>query len=163
MKGTFETNLKRLRLKDLRYIGDGKPVTMTEADVKMLPIPVARKLIKALDTTDSEKVGKVVREGDGISTAIGFELGKPIEFQAGKESIKEIEFLATTYGEIEDALCTTDPLEQILALLRTVAKPVHGTLSALPSSAIEQISLADGVTLARDVLPRFLKDSDESD
>src|SRR5262245_5843950 len=80
--GKFEVNLRRIRLMNsVRYVGGDETITMTPAEVQQLPIPVARTLIKALDKSDGEHQGKIVREGDGISTAIGWELADPIKIQ----------------------------------------------------------------------------------
>lgn len=41
-------------------------------------------------------------------------------------------------------------------LISTVAKPLGSTLMTLPSWAVAQISLGDGMTIMRQVLPHFL-------
>lgn len=161
--GKFEVNLRRLRLMNsVRYADGDKTIQLTPVEVNQLPIPVARKLIKALDESDANHTGKIIREGDGISTAIGWELAEPIAI-SGKEPLREIEFIAHTYGDIEEVFAQVDPLEQTMALLRTVAKPVYSGLVAMPSWAIDRISLADGVLISQQILPRFLGDSEKSD
>lgn len=153
---TFEAKLKRVRLQQqVSYHMNGTTVPLAIEDILRLPIPAARIIDLHLD--DNEGVpGKIIREGDGIDTAIGYELGRPIPAGQGKDSIKELEFMAKTYGDIEDVLSATDALEQTQFLIRTIAKPVHSSLSALPSWAVDQISVADGITIAQRILPLFL-------
>lgn len=153
---TFEAKLKRVRLQQqVEYHMNGTAVSVSMEDVLRMPIPAVREINKHLD--DEEGLpGKIIREGDGVETAIAFELGRPIPLGPGKEPIRELEFLARTYGDIEDVLAATDAIEQTEHLIKSVAKPVHSSLTALPSWAIDQISTADGVTIAQKVLPIFL-------
>ena len=99
--------------------------------------------------------GKIIRDGDGVDKAIIYELGTPIKVQ-GKDPITELEFCASTYGDVEDVLTADLAVQQTALLLSTVAKPLGTSLSRLPSWAIDNITVADGVSISRDVLPRFL-------
>lgn len=158
MKGTksFDVKLKRIRLQQqVDYHVNGTVVPLSIEDVLRLPIPAARSIDLRLDANE-ERPGKVIREGDGIDTAIGYELGHPIPTGKGKEDIKELEFQAKVYGDIEDVLAAMDPIEQTRVLIATVAKPVHASLTLLPSWAVDQISISDGLTIAQKVLPLFL-------
>jgi hypothetical protein len=158
---TFEGRLKRVRMqKQVDYLTSNKQVPLEIEELLRMPIPAARQIASKLDAEEG-KAGKIIRDGDGISTAIGYELGTPIPIANGKGDIKELEFLAKTYGDIEDVLSATDLMSQTMALLKTVAKPVHSTLMSLPSWAIDRISVADGVTIANTVTSRFLNGSDE--
>jgi hypothetical protein len=73
-----------------------------------------------------------------------------------------LEFLAKTYGDIEDVLSAGDGINQAAVLLATVAKPLGTSLTVLPSWALAQISIADGFAIMREVLPRFLGSDNES-
>lgn len=153
---TFEAKLKRIRLQNqVVYHANGTDVALSMEDILKLPIPAARAIDVHLDTGEGLP-GKIIREGDGIEKPIGYELGRPIQVGQGKDPIKELNFMAKTYGDIEDVLASTDFMEQTQFLIKTVARPVHSSLSALPSWAFDRISVADGVTIAQKVLPVFL-------
>jgi hypothetical protein len=154
---TFEARLRRLRLtKQISYYTNGTVMPVSMNDVLQLPIPEARKLIDKLDG-DEGKAGKIIRAGDGIDKAITFELGTPIQTgAAGKPPITELEFLARTYGDIEDVMASPNQIQQALMLISTIAKPIGTTLMSLPSWALPMITVADGVMIMNEVLPHFL-------
>jgi len=150
---TLEARLRRLRLaKQVIYYVNGSTTPIESDDVTMMPIPNAQMLTSHLDE-DEGAVGKVTREGDGISTSIVYQLGTPIPV-TGKDPITELEFLASTYGDVEDVLSANDSITQTAILIATVAKP-PGML-ALPSWAVNAITIGDGVTIAKLVTPHFL-------
>ena len=152
---SVEGRLRRVRLaKQVTYYANGTVVPVSMLDVLQLSITSARTLVTQLDA-DSSKGGKVISSGDGVDKAIIYELGTPIPVQ-GKEPITELEFAAKVYGDVEDVMSAADGFQQTLLMLTTLAKPLGGTLMALPSWAIAQISLSDGLTIMREVLPHFL-------
>jgi hypothetical protein len=157
----FDARLRRIRMtRQVTYYNGSTVVPMSTIDILKLPIPAARLIVSHLD--DGEGTGgKVVRDGDGISVAIVFELAAPIALGAGKNAIKELEFQAATYGDIEDVLAVDGAIQQTLALISTVAKPLGTSLSLLPSWAVGAITIADGVMISREVLPRFLGSPEE--
>jgi hypothetical protein len=159
---SFEAKLRRNRLlkQVVFYIGNAI-VPVPTNDLLRMPIPVARTIIDKLDDGDGP-AGKIVRKGDGISEAIVYELGTPIPGGQGKQMIKELEFLATTYGDVEDIMAAGTGLQQALLLVQTIAKPLGSNLQTLPSWAVNQISAADGLAISNDVLPFFLGSPDES-
>lgn len=159
---SFEAKLRRNRLlkQVVFYIGNVvEPVSSN--DLLRMPIPVARKIIDKLDKADGP-AGKIIRKGDGISEAIVYELGTPIPGGQGKAMIKELEFLASTYGEVEDIMAAGTGLQQALLLVSTVAKPLGSNMQQLPSWAVAQISASDGLAVSNDVLPFFLGSPAES-
>ena len=159
---SMDVALKRIRmLRQIDYMLDGRKVAMDEQTLMQIPIVAARKITKALDSAET-KMGKIIRGGDGISESIGFELATPLAIFSGKPPITELEFIAKTYGDVEQLLSADDNISQTMALLQTIAKPVHGTLTSLPSAAIDAITAGDGVAIAQQVLPRFLGDDDEA-
>jgi hypothetical protein len=159
---SFEGRLRRVRMsKQVAYHINGSTVPVSMEDVLRLPIAAARVISARLEG-DEGKPGKIIRDGDGIDTAITYELGTPIPMGQGKEPIKELEFLAKTYGDIEDIMSAPDSIQQAALLIATIAKPLGTSLTALPSWAAAQVSVADGVTIAREILPRFLESPPES-
>jgi hypothetical protein len=159
---SFEAKLRRNRLlkQVVFYIGNAiVPVPVN--DLLRMPIPVARQIIDKLDSADGP-MGKIIRKGDGISEAIVFELGTPIPGGQGKSMIKELEFLAATYGDVEDIMAAGTGLQQALLLVQTIAKPLGSNLQTLPTWAISQISANDGLAISNEVLPFFLGSPDES-
>lgn len=150
---TLESRLRRLRLaRQVVYYVNGSTTPVTTEDVTMMPIPDAQMLTSHLDE-DEGGVGKITKEGNGIDTSIVYELGTPIPV-TGKDPITELEFLAKTYGDIEDVMSATDSITQTAALIAAIAKP-PGMLQ-LPSWAVGAITVGDGVTIARLVTPLFL-------
>jgi hypothetical protein len=159
---TFEAKLRRSRLTRQVTFYIGNAVAKVEpGELTRMPIPAARRLIDRLDAADGLP-GKIVRKGDGISEAIVYELGTPISGGQGRPPIKELEFLATTYGDVEDIMAAGTGLQQALLLVTSIAKPLGTNLQSLPSWAVGQISATDGLTISNDVLPFFLGSPDES-
>jgi len=153
---SFEARLRRVRMqKQVVYYSGGSVVAVTAENVAKLPIPAARIVIAHLDDEEG-KAGKIIRDGDGIDKAIVYELGNPIPLGQGKGHIKELEFHASTYGDIEDVLSSDMVVQQAMLLITTVGKPLGTSLALLPSWAVNMISVADGVTISREILPRFL-------
>lgn len=160
IKGTsIEAAIRRVRmLKQVDYLLGGTKVVLDYADILNMPATAGRTISKLLDDVTAPQ-GKIIRNGDGVTEAIAFELATPIPVAKG-EPITELEFLAKTYGDIEDVLAVDDNVEQTIALLAK-AKPVHPTLMTLPSWAADAITASDGVAISLLVLPRFLGDSAE--
>jgi hypothetical protein len=158
---SFDSRLRRVRLvRQVTYYANGSVVQVSTNDVLKISISDIHKIIARLDT-DEGKAGKIIRDGDGIEKAIIYELGTPIPVGAGKEPIRELEFHAKTYGDIEDIMSGDTVINQTAIMISTLAKPLGSSLTALPSWALNAITVADGVTISRDVLPRFLGSPDE--
>lgn len=157
----WEARMRRLRLtRQVAYYSNGSACPVSMEDVLKLSIPDARKIIAQLDENEG-KAGKIVRDGDGIDQAVVYELGTPIPTGAGKPPITELEFHASNYGDVEDVLAAENTLQQTSMLLARVAKPIHPTLQLLPDAMINFITVADGVTISREILPRFTGSPDE--
>jgi hypothetical protein len=105
----------------VNYHINGAIVPVTPEEVLRLPLPDFYRIVAALDNGEG-KAGKIIRDGDGINTAIVYELGTPLPV-IGKEPIRELEFLASTYGDIEDVLGADGPAAQTAVLIKSVAKP----------------------------------------
>jgi len=160
---TWEGKLRRVRMtKQVAYYTNGTQVPMSQVEILRMPIPAARDISAKLDENEG-KPGKIVRPGDGVETAIVYELGTPLTLRAKEPVvIRELEFLAKTYGEIEDVLAASSTFQQAAHLIATVAKPLGTSLSLLPSWAVSQIMFADGYAIVREVLPHFLGSPAES-
>jgi hypothetical protein len=153
---TFEARLRRLRLaRQISYFTAGTVVPVSIDDVPKMPVPTARILIARLDA-DEGTAGKILRDGDGIDSAVLYQLGTPIPTGQGKPPITELEFLASNYGQLEDIMAATGTIAQTAALIAGIAKPLPGTLTQLPSWALNLISVADGVSISQLVTPRFM-------
>lgn len=130
------------------------------ANVLQLPLGVAKQIISALDIGEGV-AGTLLNDADGISSPIHYKLGTPIAIKVGgkEELIKELEFQASTYGDIEEVLAGDSEVPQALELLRRCATPVglDSNMKTLPSFALDQITNADGITIMQQVLPNFLK------
>lgn len=153
---SFEARLRRLRLlKQVQFFSGGSPIMVSQEDVLQIPIPAARQLLLKLDE-DEAPAGKIIRPGNGVDQAVGFELGTPIPVGQNKPPIKELEFLARTYGDVEDIMAATDAATQTKLLIETIAKPIGTSLSTLPSWAVNHITISDGFIVMREILPHFL-------
>lgn len=135
----------------------GTEIPFAVSDFLQLPIPYARELIALIDR-DSAPFGTVVspEEHDGITAPILFKLGTPIKTDKGE--ISELEFLAKTFGDIEDVMSAENQITQTLSLIQTVAAPLGSDvqLLQLPTWAIDGITVEDGFAIMRLVLPAFL-------
>ncbi|MCA1530537.1 hypothetical protein [Bradyrhizobium yuanmingense] len=158
---SLDARVRRVRMvRQVSYHINGTVIPMSMEEVLKLPIPDAHKISARLDENEGI-AGKIVRDGDGIDQAITYELGTPIPIGQGKDPIRELEFHASTYGDIEDVLAADNPMNQTAKLIETVARPLGTSLMQLPSWAINLISVADGVTISKEILPRFLASPDE--
>jgi len=142
------------------FTKSGEVVKLTEQAITQMPIPYAKKLIDALGE-DQGTPGKIVGTGDGVSSSLLYELGTPITMKSGAEDIviKELEFSANTFGDVEEIMAEPMFADQALAMIRLLAKPVglEINLQSLPSWAMDQITMADGHTIMEEVRPRFLE------
>lgn len=161
IRGKDESPTKHLQRKriahQVHFMAGDKRVLPNAANIGQLPIPVARAIIEALDIGEGI-AGSLLNDGDGVQTPVHYKMGNPIDVEGGgkKAQISELEFKAVVFADIEDVLAVDGEVPQALELIRRVAKPVDSTLLTLPSWAVDRISVADGVTIAKIVLPRFL-------
>jgi hypothetical protein len=152
----FEARLRRVRLaRQVTYYINGTVMPVAMLDILNLPIPDARKLLDRIDDNEGP-AGKIIRDGDGIEKAIVYELGTPIPQANGKDPIRELEFHAKVYGDVEDVMAAPDGIQQTAKLIATLAKPLGSSLTALPSWALNLITVSDGIKISNDILPRFL-------
>lgn len=159
-KGSATALLQRKRLvHQVHFLAaEGRRVTPSDTDITQLPLGLAKQLVASLEIGEGSE-GAIIVDGDGISSPILYKLGNPISAKMnGKDvSITELEFSASVYGDIEDVLATDGDIPQTLELIRKVGKPIGlGSITSLPAWAIDRLSVADGVTIMRQVLPRFL-------
>ncbi len=160
-----QKNLFRERIKRQVKAFDAKggEVPLDDAAIRSLPLQYAMQLKKDINADpDDFKSCKMLSDGDGMLRPIHIELGQPIK-GAGDKIIAELEFQAQTLGQLEDFVAAGTHTEKTLALL-AVARPVGEdmTLLALPSWAIEQISLPDGAWIMDKVVPSFLFEPEAS-
>ena len=154
-----EAAIQRERIKHQVHFMSGKErVVPDDAQIRLIPIGIARLVIDSLDIGQGE-IGKLLHAGDGITDPVLYKLGTPIEMKSGDKGvikISELEFKATTYGELEDFLAAGSDSLRAMELLKTVAKPVEiESLMRLPGWALDKITAADGIGIIREVLPRF--------
>lgn len=144
----------RIRAQCTFVTSAGKTILISQEQLTALPVPAAKAIVAALPEDEGE-TGELLNDGNGIDSPIHYRLGSPIKGANGKK-IEEIEILCKTFGDLEDVLAGDQPLYQTLDLLAAVAKPVDGSMLALPSWALDEITLADGMFILNNVLPRFL-------
>lgn len=168
MRALFRERIKRqVKAKQ----ANGTVVAMTDELITKMPLPYALRLKDAINEVAVDLATKKVKDidvpvqpeiitkGDGIVTPILVALGSPIQMQGGKQ-IAELEFLASTFGELEAAVLSDNQIERTIDLL-AIAKPVGADLSltSLPSWALDQISLEDGLWLTSQVTPSFFAEA----
>jgi hypothetical protein len=154
-----ETYLNRARLVEQAVFKNGsEELTPSPQDVTKLPAAVAKAIITKLDVGAGPR-GKVINKGDGTSSPILYKLGTPIKMKGGdgKELvIEELEFQASTYGELEDVLAAENEVQKAIELITRIAVPVGiDSLTRLPGWAIDRFTLADGIGIMKEVNPAF--------
>lgn len=137
---------------------DGKNYSLDSDSITTIPVMYSKSIMDALNQEYTS--GELLNDADGISAPLLYRLASPVKIgsTSGEIEVTELEFHAKMFGDIEEVLAeTTDP-DRALALLRYVARPVVNdvTVLRLPSFAIKQISLGDGMTVSDTILPRFL-------
>lgn len=137
----------------------GDILKFNEMSLTQLPIVYAKQLDKLLNDGQGD-AGEIVNDGDGISSSVIYKLGTPIKMNANAEglTIYELEFMASTFGQIEEAMAESNSAAQAVKLLETIAKPVaiDIPMQALPSWAVDQITMGDGFVIGDKIVPRFL-------
>lgn len=154
-----EVALQRARIKHQAHFMNGSErLIPSPEDLHKMPFPVAKAIIDALGHGQGLP-GKVIGNGDGATAPILYKLGTPIEMKDGTGKarvIEELEFMASTYGELEDVFAAENEVARALALLTAIAVPVGvDGLTRLPGWAIDRITVADGVTIMKQVSNRF--------
>lgn len=146
---------ERMKRQVKAYADGDALVTLSALDIMQMPRAYAMSVVRALDM-NTGMPGEVISEGDGVTSPILYKLSRPL--RTNQDSITELEFSGRTLGDIEDVIAADTMPDQALALIRTCAKPVGGevNLIALPSWAVDAVSLVDGLTILEKVLPRFL-------
>lgn len=142
------------------FTKSGEELQLNEQAIVQMPIPYAKRIIDRMDK-DQGDAGKIIGNGDGVSSSLLYELGTPIIMKnnADEITIKELEFSANTFGDVEEIMAEPMFADQALAMIRLLAKPVglEINLQSLPSWALDQITMADGHTIMETVRPRFLE------
>jgi hypothetical protein len=152
----WTARMRRQRMvSQVQYYINGTVMPVGIADIPKMSIIDARTIISKLDNQEGNP-GKIIRDGDGVDKAITYELGTPIQSGTGKDPIKELEFYASTYGDVEDVMAAENGVQQTVMLIQKVAKPLNSSLMTLPSWALDTITIADGVFIMNEILPRFL-------
>ena len=152
--------MRRVRMaRQVQFYQNGTPMPVGLLDIPKLRIADARSIISRLDEGEPSP-GKIVRDGDGLDKAIVMELGTPIKVGKG-DPIKELEFHASTYGDVEDIMAAEHGVAQTILLIKKLAKPLGTSLTALPSWALDAITISDGVFIMNEILPRFLGSPEE--
>lgn len=154
-----EAAIQRERIRhQVHFLSAGERVKPEDSDILQIPLEVIRPILDAVDEGQG-RIGKLLNEGDGVTEAVLYQLGTPIELKSGKDgaaSIKELEFKAATYGDLEDVLSAGSDSQKAIELLRTVASPVEiEGLMRLPGWALDKLTVADGIGVMQLVLPRF--------
>ena len=134
---------------------DGNSRKIAESEVPALPVKEALEITNLVGT-DQRQGGEVTGGGNGIDSPLLFKLGTPIKFQTGV--VKELEFRAQTFGDIEGVVALDNSVAQAVELIQKCATPLGKdiTLIALPDTALDAMAAEDGIAIIRDVLPGFL-------
>lgn len=142
------------------FTKENTEVELTDTAIAQMPIPYAAAIRKLMTATSGPE-GKIIGEGDGVSSSIIYELGTPIVLRNNSDetTIRELEFSANTFGDVEEIMAENMLAEQVILMLKLIAKPIGGDINliALPSWAIDQITMADGTFIMEHIRPRFLE------
>lgn len=158
----LSTSIQRQRLlaQVKAFDAEGNPAkSFTAVEIAALPTKIGKALVKAAsEALDTKEEPAILSEDcDGITKPILMKLAQPLVL--GDEKIIELEFMAKTFGDIESVMALDNNGPQSIALIETVARPITSNLKlqALPSWAVEQISVMDGMFIAQKVMPSFLE------
>lgn len=155
---------ERIKRQVTAYDSSNNAVKFDDAAAYALPLKHAMAIKTALSQSDANdavdgkpSTCKMLHKGDGMLTPIHISLGSPIKTGSEDKVIRELEFTARNLGDLEDFVSADTSLERAVALIK-VASPVGPdlTISVLPTWAIDQISLEDGVWIMQNVVPSFL-------
>lgn len=131
---------------------DGKMYKLTDEAISALPIKKAVDL-KLMLNEDTGVAGEILNDADGVSAPILYKLGTPLKDSKGVFA-SELEFQAKRYGDIEDVLACPYTYSQTAALIEKCSMTVGEKSMVLPSWALDQISVEDGLKIS-EILPRF--------
>jgi len=152
---------------------------LTDETLATLPIPDALRLKDEIDNVLSTPAPSPVAtllsppSADGITNAIHIQLSKPIPISPSFH-ISELEFLAATFADLEDAIAAdvgTDRAIALLAIATPIVMPIPSdhdepprvepanppSLMRLTSNHIDQLSVDDGIFIMQNVVPRFFE------
>lgn len=152
-----EKEFQRRRLLAQTHFMLGKDrLTATTEDLFAMPYSLAAAIRDSMDLTFGPP-GELVESGDAISGQALYKLGTPIKMKGGDGDVEitELEFIAGTYGEMEDVLIADTSMLKTVALLG-IANPVQlNNMTRLPGWAIDNVTVSDGAAIMSQVLPRF--------
>ena len=163
----YAKRLFRSRIKaQVKAFNGASAVALDDILIGKMPVRLAMQVRNAITDANvdaSDDVPKVLSQGDGVSAPIHIKLGRPINVGDGKTPLAELEIVARDLDQLEDAILAENKLEQVSAVLK-IAKPVSTDvkLLSLPSWALDQISLQDGLWMMSAVLPRFFGEAESS-
>jgi hypothetical protein len=155
---------ERIKRQVTAYDASNNAIKFDDAAAYGIPLKHAMAIKTALSQSDANEpiegkpsTCKMLHKGDGMLTPIHISLGSPIKTGSEDKVIRELEFTARNLGDLEDFVSADTSLERAVALIR-VAAPVgpNLTITVLPTWAIDQISLEDGVWIMQNVVPSFL-------
>lgn len=133
---------------------DGKAVT--DEQITLLPVRVGKAILAKLDdgAIEGGRGNVLTPDANGIDQPILYELANPIKLKtkSGSAEIKELEFHARTFGELEDVLAEQTQMQQAVVALRKLAAPVGVSSPILSEAMLQQISVLDGLTIASKVI-----------
>lgn len=151
---------KRLLEQVTAYDASDKPVKLDDLKITQLPRNIGIRLVDASNMVLGTSGAPEILSGedaDGVTSPILMKLSQPLK--TSTDEITELEFMAKTFGDIEAAYAETHPMRQAVILIESIARPVLSSvkLQALPSWAVNQLSVVDGSFIAENVMPRFLE------
>lgn len=156
---SFQGVFRSLRMKAAMklHTADNKAHTLEYIQISMMPPRIGREVAYAVDFDPAPET-IILADGNGFEKPILIKLGSPIGQQnttAGENAdISELEFQVKTFGQLENILSEDNNMRRAAELISHVAKPA-GMLQ-LPTWAVDQISMQDGLFIMNEVMPRFL-------
>lgn len=156
-KASVAVNRARVVQQTTFYSGEDV-IKVDPFDLSDIPVDVARLLFKEINRDPEGTVAPELLSGDGVSTPMLVKLGVPITMSVDKKQVEvsELEFFAKTLQDIEEIVAAPDDMSAVLAMLESLANPVAiNTLTRLPSWAVNQVSIPDGLFMLNKVLPAF--------
>lgn len=159
LPGNADVNLQRQRIQaQTSFMTAEGRVTPDLAQLGQLPVGIMTQVVGALDAGQGP-AGEVMKDsGNAVTAPLMYKLGTPLRMRKGDEEIEivELEFHAKTFSDVEVVLATVNQMTATVALIETLANPVTvPSLTRLPGMLVDKVSVPDGLTIMRQVLPNF--------